>query len=144
MANIPEEVSDLIAAVQPEKRQRDAGTLLELMSRATGEQPQRWGSIIGFGTYHYSYESGQKGDTCAAGFAPRKAATTIYLVDGIRQHEEALSRLGPHRTGVGCLYLTDLTKVDLGVLEEIITTSYSRVMGGTLPHRAREEKVTPG
>ena len=110
MANIPEEVSNLIAAVRPAKRQRDARTLLELMSRATGEQARRWGSIIGFGNYHYTYESGHEGNTCAAGFAPRKAATSIYLVDGIHQHQEALSRLGPHRTGVGCLYLSDLRR----------------------------------
>ena len=121
MANIPEEVSNLIDAVQPDKRKHDARALLELMSRATGEQPKRRGSITGFGTYHYAYESGHEGDTCAVGFAPRKAATTIYLVDGIHQHEEALYQLGPHRTGVGCLSLSDLTKLDTGVLEGIIT-----------------------
>ena len=97
-----------------------------------------WGSIIGFGRYHYRYETGREGDAGGAGFAPRKAATVIYLADGIGAHEEALSRLGSHTTGVGCLYLKDLENVDLGVLEEIVRSSYRTVTAGTFGQRARD------
>ncbi len=138
MATIPEDVDALIAGVKPANRQRDARTLVELMTRATGEQPRLWGSIVGFGDYHYKYASGHEGDTCAAGFAPRKAASTIYLNDGLHRYEDELARLGPHRTGVGCLYLTDLTKIDLDVLEGIISASYARLTADTYRQRARD------
>lgn len=138
MATIPEDVEALISGVSSATRQRDARILVELMARATGEQPRLWGSIVGFGDYHYKYASGHEGDTCAAGFAPRKAASTIYLNDGINQYADQLAKLGPHRTGVGCLYLTDLTKVDLDVLEGIISASYARLTAGTYRQRARD------
>jgi hypothetical protein len=112
------------------------------MSRVTGEPPQLWGSIIGFGQYHYKYESGREGDVAAASFAPRKAATTIYLVDGIGRYEEQLKQLGPHTTGVGCLYIKDLDKVDLSVLEDIVAESYRTLTKDTYKLRAREG--TPG
>jgi len=139
MVTIPEDVAAFIAAVQPPQRQGDARIMLDLMARVTGEQPRLLGTIVGFGTYHYRYESGHEGDTCAAGFAPRKAATVVYLTDGIHRHEDALARLGPHRTGVGCLYVTNLGKVDLAVLEEIIAASWSRLTADTFRHRARGE-----
>lgn len=137
MVKLPTDVEAFIAEVQPPQRQEDARTLAELMSRVTGVRPRLLGTIVGFGDYHYRYESGHEGDTCAAGFAPRKAATVVYLADGVHQHREALERLGPHRTGVGCLYLNSLGKVDLAVLEEIIRTSWSRLTADTYRHRAR-------
>jgi hypothetical protein len=82
---------------------------------------------IGFGQYHYKYASGREGDAAAVGFAPRKPATTIYLLDGVDAHTEPLSRLGPHTTGVGCLYVKDLAQVDLGVLEGIVDESYQKL-----------------
>jgi hypothetical protein len=82
---------------------------------------------IGFGQYHYRYASGREGDAAAVGFAPRKPATTIYLLDGVGAHTESLSRLGPHTTGVGCLYVKDLAQVDLGVLEGIVDESYQKL-----------------
>jgi hypothetical protein len=132
-----------IEGVTPEKRRRDAKTLLELMSRVTGESPRLWGSVIGFGQYHYKYASGREGDAAAAGFAPRKAATTIYLMDGISRYEQQLEQLGPHTTGVGCLYIKDLDKIDLAVLEGIITESYRTLTAGTYGQRAREGAVSP-
>lgn len=114
-------------AITPKVRQRDARSMVELMRRITAEQPQLWGSIIGFGAYHYRYASGREGDAPAAGFAARRQATTIYLPDGVEAHAEALDRLGPHSTGVGCLYIPHLDQVDLAVLEEIIAGSYRRV-----------------
>jgi hypothetical protein len=124
--------------VAPAKRRRDAETLLGLLSRVTGEQPRMWATVIGFGRYHYRYASGREGDAPAAGFAPRKAASTVYLPDGVGAYENDLSRLGPHTTGVGCLYLKDLELVDLEVLERIVAASYAAVTGDTFTRRARD------
>lgn len=118
------DVSDFIAKVQPERRRRDAEALLELFERVTGEQAVLAGTIIGFGHYHYTYDSGREGDTAAVAFAPRKAATSVYLMDGIGAHLEQLAKLGPHTTGVGCLYLKDVSQLDLAVLEEIVGSAY--------------------
>jgi hypothetical protein len=134
-----EAVRAYIDAVASPTRRRDAETLLELMTRVTGETAHLWGpSIIGFGTYHYKYASGREGDAPAAGFSPRKAATTVYLADGVGTYPEQLASLGDHTTGVGCLYLKDLSKIDLGVLEHIIDSSYRTATSGVYGHRARE------
>jgi hypothetical protein len=132
------DVQEYLEGVTSAKRRRDAQTLLPLVRRATGEEPRMWGSIVGFGQYHYRYESGREGDAPAAGFAARKAATTVYLLDGVGAHADALERLGPHTTGVGCLYIKDLEAVDLGVLEEIISRSYATLTGGASTQRARD------
>jgi len=125
-------VRDFIDAVPGETRRRDANTLLDLMQRVTGEPPRMWGpTIVGFGHYHYAYESGREGDAGAAGFSPRKAATTIYLPDGVGGYADELERLGDHTTGVVCLYLKNLDRVDLAVLESIIDQSYRRVSAGS-------------
>jgi hypothetical protein len=135
----PEAVRAYIDAVASPTRRRDAETLLELMTRVTGETAHLWGpSIVGFGTYHYKYASGREGDAPSAGFSPRKAATTIYLPDGVGAYPDQLARLGEHATGVGCLYLKDLDRIDLGVLEEIIDSSYRTATSGVYGHRARE------
>ena len=93
-----ESVHKFLDGIEHAKRRRDAGTLLELMERVTGEKARMWGTIIGFGQYHYKYKSGREGDSGAAGFSPRKAATTVYLPDGIGAHTDLLNRLGPHTT----------------------------------------------
>lgn len=97
-----------------------------------------WGSIVGFGEYHYKYQSGREGDAPAGGFAARKSATTVYVSDGVGAHAELLERLGPHTTGVGCIYVKDLTAVDLDVLGAIVTRSYAALTDGTYTKRARE------
>lgn len=133
------DVTARLAAVTPAVRRRDAEALTSLMRRITGLEPVLWtGSIIGFGEYEYRYESGREGRAPALGFAPRKAATTIYLTDGVGAHAEALTRLGSHTTGVGCLYLKDLDAVDLTVLEQILAASYATLTAGTYGKRARE------
>ena len=131
-------VREFIDGVTNPVRRRDAETLLAMMERVTGEQPYLWGTIVGFGTYHYRYESAREGDAPAAAFSPRKPATTIYLSDGIASHTELLERLGPHTTGVGCLYLKDLEKVDLEVLEQVLRASHATLTSGTFGQRARE------
>ena len=132
-------VREFVDAVPGDARRRDAETLIEIMGRVTGETPRMWGpTIIGFGRYHYEYASGREGDAAAAGFSPRKAATTVYLPDGVGAYADELERLGEHTTGVGCLYLKHLDRVDLGVLESIVEQSYRRVTAGTFGQRAAE------
>jgi hypothetical protein len=131
-------VEAYLDGISSRTRRRDARTMAELMRRATGEEPEMWGTIVGFGQYHYKYSSGRPGDAPAAGFAARKAATTIYVADGVGAHAESLARLGPHTTGVGCIYLKDLSTVDLDVLEAIISTSYTALTAATYTQRARE------
>lgn len=118
----------VIAAVPHERRKREAETLLELMKKITGLKPVVWGdSLIGFGNYHYKYKSGREGDWFLTGFSPRKAAMSIYIMPGFKQYGDLLSRLGPHKHSVSCLYITNLAKVDLAVLEEIIRDSVRRM-----------------
>lgn len=126
------DVDAFLAAVEHPVRRRDAFRLVELMTRVTGEQPQMWGpAIVGFGSYHYEYASGRKGDTCAAGFSPRKAATTVYLADGAGTYADLLAGLGPHTSSVSCVYIKDLDTVDLGVLEDVVRRSYAAVTAET-------------
>lgn len=119
------DVAAFLDAVEHPVRQRDARTLCALMTRVTGQAPQMWGpSIVGFGSYHYRYASGREGDAPAAGFSPRKAASTVYVLDGFDGREELLAAVGPHSLGKGCLYLKDLGTTNLAVLEALIRTSY--------------------
>ena len=128
-----------IGSIQHPVRRRDAETLMVLMSRATGQKAVMWGtSIVGYGVYHYHYPSGREGDAPAASFSPRKAATTVYLADGVGEHEALLGRLGTHKPGVGCVYLKDLSAIDLEVLQELIRRSYATLTEGTYTKRARE------
>jgi hypothetical protein len=126
-------VALLLDGVTSASRREDAHTLIRVMGRATGQPPRLWRpSIIGFGSYHYVYPSGREGDAPVVGFAPRTAATTVYLMDGAEAHADLLARLGPHRTGRGCVYLKRLADVDVAVLEEIVRRSYvATVAGGT-------------
>ena len=134
-------VSDYLDKVDSPIRRRDADTLLELMGRVTGEQARMWGSsIVGFGQYHYKYDSGREGDGPAASFSPRKSAMTIYLPDGVGSYADPLRRLGPHTTGVGCLYIKDVSKVDLDVLSEIVGESYRTVTAGIFGNRAADHR----
>ena len=110
-------VTAFINAVADPARRADAKALVKLLQDATGEKPQMWGpSIIGFGSYHYKYESGREGDMPIVGFSPRKAATVLYGVAGSR---DLLPKLGKHTTGKGCLYIKKLADVDQEVLEEM-------------------------
>jgi hypothetical protein len=119
-------VEDLLRG---DPREDDCRALLAMMERVTGERPKLWGSsIVGFGKYHYKYESGHEGDTCVVGFAPRKAALTLYLLPGFEgEVAPLLEKLGKHKTGKGCLYVKRLADVDAAVLERILRTSVSAV-----------------
>ncbi|HZG47348.1 MAG TPA: DUF1801 domain-containing protein [Allosphingosinicella sp.] len=127
----PTEVSvdDFIAAVEKPVRRADASVLRNMMERVTGERATMWGpSIIGFGTYHYKYESGHEADMCRVGFSPRSANLVLY-VGGFPEYEELLGRLGKHKSSKACLYLNKLADVDLGVLEEITRRTFAATEG---------------
>ncbi|GAA4728051.1 hypothetical protein GCM10023216_19130 [Isoptericola chiayiensis] len=135
---IPDDVRAFVDAVERPGRRRDAETLLEMMGRVTGQAPELQGTIVGFGRYHYEYASGRSGDAPAAAFAPRAANSVVYLMDGVEAHAADLERLGPHRTGVGCLYLANLAQVDLAVLEKVVADAYATLTAGTYGLRARD------
>jgi len=117
-----------VADVEHDTRRADAEVLLESMERITGYAPKMWGpGIIGFGRYHYAYESGREGDFLIVGFSPRKANLVVYLMPGYDDLAEPLSRLGKHRIGKSCLYINKLADIDQSVLEEMIAASVERM-----------------
>jgi len=121
-------VEAFIDAVDHPRRREDARTLLELMQRVTGEQPVMWGpSIVGYGSYHYRYTSGQEADWPVVGFSPRKQNLSIYIMTGFEASVELLSRLGKHKTGKSCLYVNKLADVDLDVLEDLVRASVAEM-----------------
>ncbi|MCU1547127.1 MAG: hypothetical protein JWO29_78 [Arthrobacter sp.] len=127
-------VDEFLAAVEHPVRRRDGRRLLALMSEVTGEEPRMWGpTIVGFGRYHYKYESGREGDAAAVGFSPRKASLSLYGLTYGPQSAELLGRLGKHKTGAGCLYVNKLDDVDESVLTELIRNGY-RQMTTVLHH----------
>ena len=102
-------------------RRSDAKVLVQLMKRVSGEKPTMWGaSIVGFGSYHYRYDSGREGDMPLIGFSPRKAANVLYSMLGSSEAEALLAKLGKHTTGKGCLYIKRLADADTTVLESLI------------------------
>lgn len=118
------DVGAFLAAVPNEQRRRDAREVCAMMERLSGEPPRLWGpSIVGFGRYHYKYESGHEGDMARIGFSPRSAALVLYLVSGFPRHEAIMVRLGKYTTGKSCLYVKKLSDVDCGALEELISAS---------------------
>lgn len=121
---------DFIATVEDDVRRADAWRLLEIHREETGEEPYMYGSsIIGFGSYHYKYESGREGDAPAASFSPRKAHQVLYLVGGYEDvYPDLLDRLGPYKGGKACLYIKQLDAVDEDVLRQLIRDSYQRTM----------------
>ncbi|MEO9969323.1 MAG: DUF1801 domain-containing protein [Hyphomonadaceae bacterium] len=113
--------SDFVAAVEHPVRRADAEELLALFARVTGMSPKMWGpTLIGYGQYHYKYESGREGDMLMTGFSPRKANLVLYIMPGYQDLSEMLARLGKHKLGKSCLYINKLTDVDIDVLEEIV------------------------
>ena len=113
-------VEDFINSVDHEQKRKDSFVILEMMKKASGEEPMMWGSsIIGFGKLRYKSPSGREVDWFLIGFSPRKANLTLYFID-LKIHEEALSRLGKYKTGGGCLYINKLGDIDMDVLKEMI------------------------
>lgn len=112
---------DYVTALDLPRRRDEGFALHDLFARATGWSPRMWGpSIVGYGVYDYTYASGRTGTWMATGFSPRKAALSVYIMPGYANYAHILDRLGPHRMGKSCLYITRLDRVDQDVLEELI------------------------
>ena len=119
------DVAAYLQTILDEKRRTDSEKLVEVMKKVTGAQPVMWGpSIVGFGTYHYHYETDREGDTVAVGFAARKSALVLYGVLFYEQNVKLAKALGAFKPGKGCLYIKDLDKVDHTVLSEMIDIAY--------------------
>ncbi len=122
------DVEGFLAGVDNARRKADSQTLLAMMKRITGLEPEMWGpSIVGFGSYHYRYDSGREGDMPMTGFSPRKQSLTVYVMPGFAGSEDLLARLGKHRTSVSCLYINKLADVDQEVLAELIGRSFAHM-----------------
>jgi hypothetical protein len=120
-------VDAFISALTDPARRSDAKTLVHLMQRASGETPTMWGpSIIGFGSYHYKYDSGREGDMPLIGFSPRKAGNVLYSMLGSSEAEALLAKLGKHTTGKGCLYIKKLADVNPAVLDALIKSAVAQ------------------
>lgn len=115
------DVDAFLAGVPDEGRRADANKVRGMMERLSGEPARMWGpSIVGFGAYHYKYESGHEGEMCRIGFSPRARELVLYLLCGVDRQQSLLERLGRHRTGKSCLYIKRLADVNEVVLEEMI------------------------
>jgi hypothetical protein len=114
-------VNDFILKIEDETKRNDAFTLLEILEKVSGFKAILWGpSIIGFGSYHYKYESGHEGDAPILAFSPRAAALTLYLSAGFEDREPLLAQLGKHKASKGCLYIKKLADIDMAVFENIL------------------------
>ena len=117
-------VGKFLDSVADPLRRSDCQQVAGLMQAITGEDPVMWGSsIIGFGSYHFKYESGHEGDFMITGVSPRKQALTVYIMEGFGRHEGLMAKLGKYKTGKSCLYVKKLQDIDLQVLRRIIESS---------------------
>jgi Domain of unknown function (DU1801) len=117
-------VDSYIEAIDDEIRSKDCRALAKLMAKVTKEKPRMWGpSIVGFGSYHYKYDSGREGDSCLIGFSSRKGDISVYITADFPGHDELLSKLGKHKMAKACLYIRKLDDVDLKVLEKLVVGS---------------------
>jgi hypothetical protein len=130
-ANVHEFIN---AFADTEQKRQDSFELLKIMQDITGHEPKMWGpSIIGFGTYHYKYESGHEGDAPILGFSPRKAAISLYVFTGLKEHEHLLENLGKFKMGKACIYVKKLADINQDALKalmketvEFLQTKYGR------------------
>jgi hypothetical protein len=121
-------VAGHIAAIAGDEQRRDCETLARLLRKVTKQEPKMWGpSIVGFGSYHYRYESGREGDMCLTGFAARGNELVVYLLAGDPDQQALLKKLGRHRMGKSCLYIRRLSDIDTAVLEQLVAGSVAEV-----------------
>jgi len=117
-------VTKFLKSVENDKRRADGQEVLKLFEEVTGMEPRMWGdSIVGFGSYHYTYASGREGDWMLTGFSPRKQNLTLYIMDGFDEYDKLLAKLGKHKLGKSCLYINKLEDVDQDVLKQLIQKS---------------------
>ena len=117
-------VSAFISSIDDSDRRRDVKKVAAMMRAATGSRAKMWGSnIVGFGQYHYQYDSGREGDFMITGFSPRKQALTLYVIPGFKHFKPLMMKLGKYKTGKSCLYIKRLSDIDEKVLQRLIVAS---------------------
>jgi uncharacterized protein DUF1801 len=125
-----ESVTAFIEKIADKGRREDCLAVIDIMRAVTKEEPKMWGSsIVGFGRYHYKYESGREGEWMITGFSPRKGDLTLYLMGGLDKVTDLMQRLGKYKTGKGCLYIKKLADVDVSVLRKLVTKSVNLMAG---------------
>lgn len=125
-------VEKFLNSVPDEKKRQDSFRIKKIMEEITGEPAKMWGdSIVGFGSYHYKYASGQEGDWMLTAFSPRKQNLTLYIMPGFERYENLMKQLGKYKTGKSCLYIKKLEDVDLEVLKELIDLSVKQMREDT-------------
>lgn len=118
-------VDTFLDGVKDEQKQADCLTLKSMMERVTNTPAKMWGgSIVGFGTYHYKYDSGREGEFMKVGFSPRAQNVSVYIIPGFERYPELMEKLGKHKMGKSCLNIKKLADVDMGILEELVQGSY--------------------
>lgn len=119
-------VAGYLAAIKDEARRADCEAIAALMAKATGEPATMWGTaIVGFGSYHYTYDSGREGDACVVGFSSRASEIAVYVSSAFPKREAMLAKLGKHKTGAACVYIKRLSDVDVTVLTQMVKASYA-------------------
>jgi hypothetical protein len=114
-------VESFIKAVKDETKRKDCNTLIQLIKKITGLEPKMWGpSIVGFGTYHYTYDSGREGDAPIVAFSPRASSIALYVSGNFKDRETFLEKLGKHKTDKGCVHIKTLADVDTDILSKMI------------------------
>jgi len=117
-------VAGFLTTIKDEKRRKDFSAIIDLITKHTGLEPKMWGtSIVGFGSYHYKYESGREGDAALAGMASRTNAITLYLGSDFDKREELLSKFGKHKIGGGCIHIQKIEDIDTGILIKMVKNS---------------------
>ncbi len=128
------DVIDFLNSVEPEKRRIEGLRLNELFEEATGEKAVIWGAnIIGYGHYHYKYESGREGDMPRTGFSPRKSKLSIYIMGNHSRYEKEFAQLGKYKTGKSCVYVNKLADIDEEALKRLVKVSYDYIGNKTWP-----------
>lgn len=117
-------VAAFMNSIEDKQKRLDARKVAAMMREATGSRARMWGAnIVGFGEYHYKYDSGREGDFMITGFSPRKQALTLYVIPGFKHFEPLMNKLGKYKTGKSCLYVKRLADVDEKVLKQLIVGS---------------------
>lgn len=121
-------VKSFLDKIPDKQRRKDCYTVLGLMKNATKETPRIWGnSMVGFGSYHYKYNSGHEGDCFLTGFSPRKGNLTLHVMSGFSKHPGIMNKLGKYKTGKSCLYIKKLEDINLPVLKKLLSESIKTI-----------------
>ena len=127
-----ESVESFLNKIADEERRKDCFQVAKIMEEVTGEKPKMWGpSIVGFGSYHYKYDSGREGDWMMTGFSPRKKDLTLYLMMGFAKHGELIEKLGKHTGSKSCLYIKRLSDIHIPTLKKLIKVSVKELKAHT-------------